>query len=170
MARLAHQEEVQKMTNEQLAALVAALTAPAGQLNRPPTIRRQIFNTKPTAPGEDHALDESESNEPLVADAPQAVPDLATIRDIAELKLSFQQMRSKIHQATSAAPQIDSVLAATSRTPFTSALINVRLRKIEKLRLSEYKPGGDPVEHMKAFNIAMARARFPNEEKDAGYC
>ena len=79
-------------------------------------------------------------------------------------------MSSKIHQATSAAPQIESVLAATSRTPFTSALTNVQLRKIEKLRLPEYKPGGDLVEHMTAFNIAMARARLSDEERDAGYC
>ncbi|KAF3523299.1 hypothetical protein F2Q69_00051124 [Brassica cretica] len=33
MARLAHQDEVQKTTNDQLAALVAALTAPDGQTN-----------------------------------------------------------------------------------------------------------------------------------------
>ncbi|XP_013639810.1 PREDICTED: uncharacterized protein LOC106345097 [Brassica oleracea var. oleracea] len=79
-------------------------------------------------------------------------------------------MSSKIHHATSTAPQIESVLAATSRTPFTSALTNVQLRKIEKLRLPEYKPGGDPVEHMTVFNIAMARARLSDEERDAGYC
>ena len=79
-------------------------------------------------------------------------------------------MSSKIHQATSVAPQIVSVLAATSRTPFTSALTNVQLRKIEKLRLSEYKPGGDPVEHMTTLNVAMARACLSDEERDAGYC
>ncbi|KAF2551927.1 hypothetical protein F2Q68_00035803 [Brassica cretica] len=79
-------------------------------------------------------------------------------------------MSEKIHQATSTARQIESVLAATSRTPFTSALTSVQLRKIEKLRLPEYKPGGDPVEHMTAFNIAMARARLLDEERGAGYC
>ncbi|XP_013601081.1 PREDICTED: uncharacterized protein LOC106308462 [Brassica oleracea var. oleracea] len=79
-------------------------------------------------------------------------------------------MSEKIHQVTSAAPQIESVLATTSRTPFTSALTSVQLGKIEKLRLPEYKPGGDPVEHMTTFNIAMARARLPEEERDAGYC
>ena len=46
----------------------------------------------------------------------------------------------------------------------------MQLRKIEKLRLPEYKPGGDPVEHMTAFNIAMARDRLSDEERDAGYC
>lgn len=158
------------MINEQLAALVAALTAPAVQTNQAPRIQRQLFNTNPMAPAEDHSLDESEPNKPLAADTPQAAPDLATILDIAELKLNFQQMSSRIHQATSAAPQIDIILAATSRTPFTSALTNVRLRKIEKLRLPEYKPGGDPVEHMTTFNIPMARARLFDEERDVGYC
>ena len=79
-------------------------------------------------------------------------------------------MSSKIHQATSTAPKIETVLAATLRTPFTNALTNVKLRKIEKLRLPEYKSGGDPVEHMMAFNIAMAQARLSGEERDASYC
>ncbi|XP_048605883.1 uncharacterized protein LOC125583286 [Brassica napus] len=79
-------------------------------------------------------------------------------------------MNEKIHQVTSAAPQIETILAATSRTPFTSALTSVQLGKIEKLRLPEYKPGRDQVEHMIAFNIAMARPRLPDEERDAGYC
>ncbi|XP_013617525.1 PREDICTED: uncharacterized protein LOC106324045 [Brassica oleracea var. oleracea] len=120
--------------------------------------------------GGDHASDVSEPNEFLPADAPQIGPDLTTIRDIAEHKLNFQQISSKIHQATSAAPQIESVLAATSRTPFPSTLTDVQLRKIEKLHLPEYKPRGDPVEHMITFNIAMARARLSDEERDAGYC
>ncbi|KAF2558626.1 hypothetical protein F2Q68_00014875 [Brassica cretica] len=54
MARLPHQDEVQKTTNDQLAALVAALTAPDGQTSRPQQIRRRLFNTNPTATGGDH--------------------------------------------------------------------------------------------------------------------
>ena len=111
MARFARQDEVQKATNDQLAALVAALTAPDGQTSRPQMIRCRLFNTNPTTTGGDHISDDSEPNETFPADAPQIGPDLATIRDIAELKLSFQQMSSKIGQATSAAPQIESVLA-----------------------------------------------------------
>lgn len=151
MARLARQDEVQKTTNDQLAALVAALTAPDGQTSRPQQIRRRLFNTNPTATGGEHLSDDSEPNETLLADHHPVGSDLATIRELAELKLSFQQMSEKIHQVTSAAPQIESVLAATSRTPFTSALTSVQLGKIEKLRLPEYKPGGDPVEHMTDF-------------------
>ncbi|XP_056847432.1 uncharacterized protein LOC130498097 [Raphanus sativus] len=160
-------EEVQKTTNEQLAALVAALTAPAGPTNRSQPVCRHLF---PPTPAEDRAVDESDPNGPPAVYPTPTTADPTTIREIAELKLSLQQMSSQIHQATSAAPQIDSVIASTSRSPFASELTRVQLRKIEKLRLPEYKPGGDPVEHLTAFNIAMARARLSDEEKDAGYC
>ncbi|KAF2546987.1 hypothetical protein F2Q70_00022438 [Brassica cretica] len=111
MARLARQDEVQKTTNDQLAALVVALTAPDGQTSRPQQICRRLFNTNPTTTGGDHISDDSEPNETLLADHPPVGSDLATIRELAELKLSFQQMSEKIHQVTSAAPQIESVLA-----------------------------------------------------------
>ncbi|KAG2287176.1 hypothetical protein Bca52824_046780 [Brassica carinata] len=103
MARLAHQDEVQKTTNDQLAALVSAFTAPDGQTSRPQQIRRRLFNTNPTATGGDHVSDDSEPNETLLADTSTVGSDPATIREIAELKLSFQQMSEKIHQVTSAA-------------------------------------------------------------------
>ncbi|KAF2596178.1 hypothetical protein F2Q68_00011062 [Brassica cretica] len=72
MARLAHQDEVQKMTNDQLAALVAALTTPDGQTSRPQHIRRRLFNTNPTATENDHVTDDSKPNETLLADTPPA--------------------------------------------------------------------------------------------------
>ncbi|KAG5384572.1 hypothetical protein IGI04_036042, partial [Brassica rapa subsp. trilocularis] len=49
IARLAHQEEVQKTTNDQLAAIVAALSASTG--NSQP-LRRHLFNTNPPTPAE----------------------------------------------------------------------------------------------------------------------
>ncbi|KAF3485054.1 hypothetical protein F2Q69_00052152 [Brassica cretica] len=54
MARLTRQDKVQKTTNDQLAALIAALTAPDGQTSRPQQIRCRLFNTNPTATGGDH--------------------------------------------------------------------------------------------------------------------
>ncbi|KAF3584007.1 hypothetical protein F2Q69_00030406 [Brassica cretica] len=70
MARLARQDEVQKTTNDQLAALVAALTAPDGQTSHPQQIRRRPFYNNPTATGGDHISDDSEPNETLLADHP----------------------------------------------------------------------------------------------------
>ncbi|KAL0815475.1 hypothetical protein Bca101_071919 [Brassica carinata] len=49
IARLAHQEEVQKTTNDQLATIVAALSASTG--NSQP-LRRYLFNTNPPTPTE----------------------------------------------------------------------------------------------------------------------
>ncbi|KAL0876891.1 hypothetical protein Bca101_026596 [Brassica carinata] len=171
MARFAKQDEIQKETQAQLAALVAALTAaPVGQTSNPRPFRRQLFNTNPTSPVADHTPEELEPTEPLPAEAAPVGPDLTTIREMAELKLNFQQMSSTIHKVTSAAQQIESVLASTERTPFTSTLTDVNFCKLEKMRVPQYTPGGCPVEHMTAFNIAMARARLPDDEKDAAYC
>ncbi|KAF2547579.1 hypothetical protein F2Q70_00022910 [Brassica cretica] len=61
MARFARQDKVQKTTNDQLAALVAALTTPDGQTSRPHMIRRRLFNTNPTATGGDH-ISEQQAN------------------------------------------------------------------------------------------------------------
>ncbi|KAL0856265.1 hypothetical protein Bca101_061418 [Brassica carinata] len=142
MARFAQQDEIQKQTQAQLAMLVAALTAaPAGQTSNPRPFRRQLFNTNPTVPAADDAPEELEPTETPSAEAAPAGPDLTTIREIAALKLNFQQMSSTIHKVTSAAPQIESVLASTERTPFTSALTDVNFRKIEKMRVPQYKPG-----------------------------
>ncbi|KAF3602842.1 hypothetical protein F2Q69_00036834 [Brassica cretica] len=68
MARFARHDEVQKTTNDQLAAFVAALTAQDGQTSRPQMIRRRLFNTNPPATGGDHISDDSEPNETLPDD------------------------------------------------------------------------------------------------------
>ncbi|KAG2298893.1 hypothetical protein Bca52824_035365 [Brassica carinata] len=130
MARLAHQEEVKKTTNEQLAAIVAALSVHAGQTSNPQPFRRHLFNTNPATPADGRVTDEPEPNEAPVPDTSPAKPNPSTVREIAELKLSFQQMSSKIHQATSAAPEIDSVIASTSRTPFTKELTKVHVMSL----------------------------------------
>ena len=78
--------------------LVAALTAaPAGQTSNPRPFRRQLFNTNPTAPVTDDTPEELEPTESLPAEAAPVGPDPTTIREIAALKLNFQQMSSTIH-------------------------------------------------------------------------
>ncbi|KAG5382592.1 hypothetical protein IGI04_034062, partial [Brassica rapa subsp. trilocularis] len=155
------------ITSDFMSSVMARL-ARQDETSRPQQIRRRLFNTNPTATGVDHISDDSDPNEALLADALPAGSDLATIRELAELKLSLQQMGEKIHQVTSAAPQIESVLAATSRTPFTRALTSVQLGKIEKLRLPEYKPGGDPKkdqslrEYMEKFKAVVSKIEIPD--------
>ncbi|KAG5396526.1 hypothetical protein IGI04_018340, partial [Brassica rapa subsp. trilocularis] len=111
IARLAHQEEVQKTTNDQLAAIVAALSASTG--NSQP-LRRYLFNTNPPTPAEGRTTNPVDPTlqlaETLAADASPTASDPSTVREIAELKLNFQQMTP----ATVA--QVDSA-AGSSRTP-----------------------------------------------------
>ncbi|KAF3503389.1 hypothetical protein F2Q69_00043281 [Brassica cretica] len=164
MARLAHQDEVQKTTNDQLAALVAALTAPDGQTSRPQQTRRRLFNTNPAATGRDHVSDDSELNETLLADTLPVCSDLVTIREIAEIKLSFQQMSEKIHQVTSADPQIESVLAATSRTLFISAL--TKCKSLYAHYLSSLASGDFKFEPLKA-RPKNDKSRSNNKERRA---
>ena len=65
---------------------------------------------------------------------------------------------------TTSASQIERVLAKTLRIPFTQWISGVRFRLIERLLCT------NPTDHVTSFNIAMGRANFPDEEKDAGFC
>lgn len=77
---------------------------------------------------------------------------------------------------TTSASQIERVLAKTLRIPFTRWISGVRFRLIEKLLCSVFRRKYRPhwprhiVDHVTSFNIAMGRANFPDEEKDAGFC
>ncbi|KAG2307193.1 hypothetical protein Bca52824_026941 [Brassica carinata] len=67
MARLSHQEEVQKTTNDQLAAIVAAFNAPAS--NSQP-LRRYLFSTNPPTTTDGVVTNEVEQIGTLAADVP----------------------------------------------------------------------------------------------------
>ncbi|KAF8114203.1 hypothetical protein N665_0040s0058 [Sinapis alba] len=180
MARLAQQKEVQKATNIQLATLVAALGATTGATSNPTPARRHLFRTNPTTgiaePVSElpdlpfnNTTHEQTMPTPTIPQE-QGGTDAMTVREIAALKLSLQEMASQIHHVTSSAPQIDRVLAATSRTSFSRQISKVRLRTTDKLCLPSYSGGSDPTDHMTTFNIALGRANFTDEEKEAGYC
>ncbi|KAF3519233.1 hypothetical protein DY000_02061596 [Brassica cretica] len=106
MARLARQDEVQKTTNDQLVALVAALTAPDGQTSRPQLIRRRVFNTNPT---EDSSADEEHpanrrrievilSQQILSSDDDNDdTPKLGDLRDVLKRKLESEDDNSSKH-------------------------------------------------------------------------
>lgn len=77
MERLEQQDAAQKATNEQLAALVAALSAPAGQTSNPLTIRLQLFQTNPATAVDDQTVD---TRTLPAADTAQGDKDLNTIQ------------------------------------------------------------------------------------------
>ncbi|XP_010513345.1 PREDICTED: uncharacterized protein LOC104789325 [Camelina sativa] len=80
------------------------------------------------------------------------------------------QICSKVHLATSAAPDIDRVIAETRCTPFTDRIVKVRLRDVGKLRLPEYAGTTDPGAHLRAFRLAITKAYLTDDECEAGYC
>ncbi|KAG5400372.1 hypothetical protein IGI04_014979 [Brassica rapa subsp. trilocularis] len=116
MARLARQDEVQKTTNDQLAALVAALTAPDGQTNRPQQIRRRLFNTNPTeetpkdnGEGDSSADEEHPANRRRIEvilsqlslssdDNNDDAPVLGDLRDVLKRKFESENDSSPMHK------------------------------------------------------------------------
>ena len=165
MERFLQQEEAQRATNAQLAQLAAVLAPLTASTSNPPTVRRQLFGTDNAPLAEEQTTNPSEQVDVqgvvrLTAAPNPSGADLETIREIAALKQSLLDINSKIHRVTSSAPQIDKVLAATLRTPFSARISGVRLRTIEKVRLPFFRGDTDPAEHVRAFYIALARANL----------
>ena len=147
--RLDQQDAANKATQERLDTIAAACLPPAQADDQDPdTARRRLFQTTMRN---------------------QAV-DQATNEELLRLQGTIKDMSSKIHQATSFAPEIDRVLEATQKTPFTKKITDVRVRHQDKLRVPSFRGDSDPSDHMTSFNIAMGRAYFSAEERDAGYC
>lgn len=144
MERLARQDATQKATTEQLAAITALLAPLAENPSAPTTatIRSQLFHTKAMAVHEQPAA--AANTVTFGAHQTVGTPDEATLREIAELKLSLHDINSKIHHFTSSAPEIDHILATTLTTPFTQRISEVRLKSKDKFRLPSLTRDSDP--------------------------
>lgn len=79
-------------------------------------------------------------------------------------------MRSEIHTAINAAPEIDRVIEKTRCTPFTNRIASASLRNFGKLRFLEYSESTDPGTHLRLFSFAIARAHLVDKEIKPGYC
>ncbi|KAG7557024.1 DNA-directed DNA polymerase family B exonuclease domain [Arabidopsis suecica] len=97
-------------------------------------------------------------------------PDVILSDDFVRVRQELDEMKSKFHQATSSAPEIDRVIEETRRTPFTSRISNLRIKDSRKVKLPTYDGKGDPKNHLAAFQIAAGRIDLEPEEEDAGYC
>ncbi|XP_024013395.1 uncharacterized protein LOC112087756 [Eutrema salsugineum] len=93
-------------------------------------------------------------------------------RTVAEIR----SMKSQVHNAISAAPEIDRILEETQRTLFTTRIMEARIPEPGKVRIPFYEGTTDPKAHITAFRIAMGQAFTRNAanltewEVDAGYC
>ncbi|KAG7599500.1 Reverse transcriptase domain [Arabidopsis suecica] len=97
-------------------------------------------------------------------------PDVTLSDDFVKVRQELDEMKSKFHQATSSAPEIDRVIEETRRTPFTSRISNLRIKDSRKVKLPTYDGKGDPKNHLAAFQIAAGRIDLEPDEEDAGYC
>ncbi|XP_024009914.1 uncharacterized protein LOC112085125 [Eutrema salsugineum] len=106
--------------------------------------------------------------------SPEAFRQMAAERDrdaeIEAVEAKIRKMNSKVHRATSSAPEIDRVLQETQNTPFTHRIASTPFRHVSKVKLPPYAGDTDPTQYLTAFTIAMGRAHFTPEEREAGHC
>ena len=155
LERMAQQDAVQKVTTEQLAAIAAILAPLAGNSGDPAsTVRKQLFDTYRIAGAEN-----TMNTKAAQVQTPGGV-DLVTVRELAELKQSFLDMKDRMLDGPTLAPLIERVLAETLKTPFSRRITDVRYRPAKKIRLPTFARKADPTDHITAFNIAMGQTNF----------
>ncbi|XP_024014816.1 uncharacterized protein LOC112088742 [Eutrema salsugineum] len=87
------------------------------------------------------------------------------------MKAQLRDITSKIHQATSAAPEIERVIQETQKTPFTPRVAGTPVKHMEKLKIKVYEGNTDPRHFLTSFGICMNRYQFKSaEERDAVQC
>ncbi|KAG7548086.1 Ribonuclease H domain [Arabidopsis suecica] len=98
------------------------------------------------------------------------LPRLPVSPEIQNLQNQIREMNSKVHQATSSAPEVDRVIEETRRTPFTPRIAALRIQDQRKVKLPGYNGKGDPKEFLTSFQVTAGRVHLEPNEVDAGLC
>ncbi|CAA7059314.1 unnamed protein product [Microthlaspi erraticum] len=83
----------------------------------------------------------------------------------------LDEVDSKVHRATSSAPELTKALADTRRSPLTRRLRQIELHERVRLKIDSYTGEEDPKKWLTAFNLAMRREKYKSyDEREANYC
>ncbi|CAA7020222.1 unnamed protein product [Microthlaspi erraticum] len=83
----------------------------------------------------------------------------------------LDEVDSKVHRATSSAPELTKALADTRRSPLTRRLRQIDLHERVRLKIDSYTGEEDPKKWLTAFNLAMRWEKYKSyDEKEANYC
>ncbi|XP_024004820.1 uncharacterized protein LOC112081977 [Eutrema salsugineum] len=88
-----------------------------------------------------------------VGSANPPAPDLSRDAEFEAMKAQLRDITSKIHQATSAAPEIERVIQETQKTPFTSRIAGTPVKHMEKLKMKIYEGNSDPRHFLTSFAL-----------------
>ncbi|XP_019090086.1 PREDICTED: uncharacterized protein LOC104738116 [Camelina sativa] len=80
------------------------------------------------------------------------------------------ELSSRVHRATSSAPNLDRVLEEVQRSPFTARISRIQVRYVNKFKFTPYNGLDDPKPFLTSMSFAISRAHFSDEEYEAGCC
>ncbi|XP_023643137.1 uncharacterized protein LOC111831878 [Capsella rubella] len=115
---------------------------------------------------------QSQAGSPDAAVAEEATPANPTqgSDELAELRGKIKEVSTRMHRATSSAPDVDRMLEQSQNTPFTARVRNVVIPKDTKINYAHFKGDSDPTHHLTSFEIAIHRCNLTPAQSDAGKC
>ncbi|XP_020887841.1 uncharacterized protein LOC110230170, partial [Arabidopsis lyrata subsp. lyrata] len=112
-----------------------------------------------------HTLPSSRSLQNQHAESSDPTRDL----ELERMNTILKEMSSKMHRATSSAPELEKVLEEMQGSPFTTRISEVRVHHVKnKVKLIPYNGLTDPKPFLKSLSIAINCAHFSAVERDAG--